>query len=181
MDDVVGNLGYLAIFFGTFLEGETILALGGLAAAYGYLTFPCVVGVAALGAFLGDQVCFFVGRRYGARLLARFPSLAAKAPRVHALVRRWDALAVIALRFLYGLRLAGPLVIGCAGIPAWRLALFNFIGTLLWAPLVAGMGYVAGQALEHWIGRLHHVQVALLMVLAMSATLAWLLIQRRRR
>jgi membrane protein DedA with SNARE-associated domain len=181
MEELIAELGYVAIFFGTFLEGETILALGGVAAAYGYLTFPYVVGVAALGAFLGDQVCFFIGRRYGARVLARFPSLAAKAPRVQALVRRWDAVAVIALRFLYGLRLAGPIVIGCAGIPAWRLALFNFIGALLWAPLVAGLGYLAGQALEHWIGRLRHLQIAVLMALVLAATIAWLLIQWRRR
>ncbi len=181
MEELIAELGYVAIFFGTFLEGESILALGGLAASYGYLTFPYVVGVAVLGAFLGDQVCFFIGRRYGARLLARFPSLAAKAPRIQALVRRWDALAVIVLRFLYGLRLAGPLVIGSCGISPWRLALFNFIGALLWAPLIAGIGYAAGQALERWLGRLQHLQIALVMVLVLAGTLAWLLIQWRRR
>jgi membrane protein DedA with SNARE-associated domain len=181
MEDLIANLGYAAIFVGTFLEGESILALGGLAASYGYLTFWYVVGVATLGAFLGDQVCFFIGRRYGARVLARYPSLAAKAPRVQALVRRWDALAVIVLRFAYGLRIAGPLVIGSCGISPWRLALFNFIGALIWAPIVAGVGYVAGQALEAWIGRLKHVQIVMLMVLLLAVMLIWLVTRMRRR
>jgi membrane protein DedA with SNARE-associated domain len=181
MQDLIANLGYIAIFFGTFLEGESILALGGLAASYGYLTFWYVVGVATLGAFLGDQACFFVGRRYGERALARYPSLAAKAPRVQALVRRWDALAVIVLRFAYGLRIAGPLVIGSCGISPWRLALFNFIGALIWAPIVAGVGYVAGQALEAWIGRLKHVQIVMLMALILAAMLVWLVARLRRR
>ena len=181
MDDLVTQLGYVAIFIGTFLEGETILALGGLAASYGYLTFVYVCGVAALGAFLGDQLCFFIGRRYGGRILARFPSLAAKAPRVQALVRRWDALAVIVLRFLYGLRIAGPLVIGSCGIPPWRLALFNFIGALIWAPIVAGIGYFAGQALEYWIGRLKHVQIVVLMAVVLAVMLFWLVTRLRRR
>jgi membrane protein DedA with SNARE-associated domain len=180
MNDLIGNLGYLAIFVGTFLEGETILALGGVAAAYGYLSFPGVVAIAVLGAFLGDQACFFIGRRYGHRALARFPMLAAKAPRVQAILKRWDAPAVIVLRFLYGLRIAGPIVIGTCGISPWRLALFNFIGTLIWAPLVAGIGYLAGQTLEVWIGRLKHVQIAVLMAMVLAAMILWLVILWRR-
>src|SRR5436305_2304111 len=143
MDELVGQLGYLAIFIGTFLEGESVLALGGVAAAYGYLSLPAVIGTAIVGGFLGDQACFYAGRRYGERVLARFPSLAAKAPRVQAIVRRWDAAAVIVLRFCYGLRISGPIMIGSCGISPWRLSLFNFIGVLIWAPIVAGVGYLA--------------------------------------
>lgn len=181
MDDLVAQLGYVTLFIGTFLEGESVLALAGVAASYGYLTFEYVVGVAALGAFLGDQVCFFVGRRYGASVMARYPSLAAKAPRVERLVRRWDAPAVIVLRFLYGLRIAGPIVIGSFGISPWRLALFNAIGALIWAPIVATVGYFAGYALEAWVGRLKHVQIGLLMALLAIGGIAWLVLQSRRR
>jgi len=120
LQDYITQFGYFAVFVGTFLEGETVLALGGLAAAYGYLSLPGVMAVAVVGAFAGDQTAFFIGRRYGVRLIARYPTLAAKAPRVQALVRRWDAPAVILLRFCYGLRIAGPIVIGSCGIPAWR-------------------------------------------------------------
>jgi membrane protein DedA with SNARE-associated domain len=181
VNDLIANFGYLAIFIGTFLEGETVLALGGVAAAYGYLSFPGVVAVAVLGAFLGDQCCFYLGRRYGHRVVARFPSLAAKAPRVQELVKRWDAPVVIVLRFLYGLRIAGPMVIGSCGISPWRLAFFNFVGTLLWAPLVASIGYLAGQAFEAWVGRLRHVQIALLMAIVLAAVIGWLLILWRQR
>ena len=181
MDDLVSQLGYAAIFVGTFLEGETVLALGGVAAAYGYLSLPGVMAVAVLGAFLGDQTAFFVGRRYGQRVLARFPGLAAKAPRVQALVRRWDAGAVILLRFCYGLRIAGPIVIGGCGISPWRLAFFNFIGVLIWAPLVAAVGFLAWEAVEQWLGRLRHVQIALLMLIVLALTVAWLTAQWRRR
>ena len=181
MQDVVANLGYIAIFIGTFFEGETILALGGVAAAYGYLHFSYVLAVAIVGGFLGDQACFFFGRRYGARILARYPSLAAKAPRVQAIVRRWDAFAVIILRFCYGLRIAGPLVIGTCGISPWRLALFNFIGVLIWAPIVAGVGYVAWYAVEQWIGHLHHAQIVLVMLIVLACVIGWFALQWRRR
>ena len=181
MENLIADFGYLAVFIGTFLEGETVLALGGVAAAHGYLSFLAVVGTAVIGGFLGDQTCFFVGRRYGHRILQRYPALAAKAPRVQALLRRWDATAVILLRFCYGLRIAGPIVIGTCGISPWRLALSNFIGVLLWAPLVAAIGYFAWQAVEHWLGRFRHLQLLLVMVLLLAITIGWLLVQWRRR
>jgi membrane protein DedA with SNARE-associated domain len=181
MEEIIAQLGYVTLFVGTFLEGESVLALAGLAASYGYLTFEYVVAVAALGAFLGDQVWFWIGRRYGERVMARYPKLAAKAPRIERLVRRWDAPAVIVLRFLYGLRIAGPVVIGSFGISPWRLAFFNLVGALIWAPVVAAVGYFAGQALEAWIGRLKDAQIAFLMLTLVGLGIAWLLFQSRRR
>jgi membrane protein DedA with SNARE-associated domain len=179
--ELIETYGYVAVFVGTFLEGETILALAGVAAAHGYMSYWTTVGVAVVGAFLGDQACFFIGRRYGVHVLNRFPGLAAKAPRVQAILRRWDAPAVIVLRFLYGLRIAGPIVIGTCGISPWRLALFNFIGALIWAPLVAGIGYLAGYALHEWLGRLEQAQLGLLVALALGVLFAWYFIRRRRR
>jgi len=56
----------------------------------------------------------------------------------------------------------------------------NLIGALLWAPAIAGIGYLAGQALEAWIGRLQHVQILLLMGVALAAVLTGLAVFWRR-
>ena len=64
---LIDSYGYLAVAIGTFLEGETILALGGLAAHRGYLSFRDVVIVALLCGFAGDQFFFFLGRYHGDR------------------------------------------------------------------------------------------------------------------
>jgi len=175
------HLGYLAVLIGTLLEGEAVLFLAGLAAQHGYLSFPLVAAIGAVGGFAADQSLFFIGRRFGNRLLVRFPSLAARAPRVQALVKRWDVLAVVLVRFLYGLRIAGPIVIGSCGIVAWRLVLFNFIGAVIWAFLVAGVGYFAGQAVQQWFGRLHHTHVLLLMAAVLAVMLISIVIAWRRR
>src|SRR5436853_498081 len=50
MQDLIADFGYIAIFIGTFLEGESVLALGGVAAAHGYLSFTAVVAVAIVAA-----------------------------------------------------------------------------------------------------------------------------------
>lgn len=134
-----------------------------------------------VGGFVSDQVLFHVGRRYGARVFARFPGLAARVPRAQALLRRWDVLAIVLVRFLYGLRIAAPLVIGSCGISPWRLALFDFVGALLWALAVAGLGYFAGQAVQYWIARLDLSVVLGLMALALAAGTVWNVIRARRR
>ena len=53
---LVHTYGYAAVFIGSFLEGETTLALGGFAAQRGHLALPWVIAVAEAGGFLGDQL-----------------------------------------------------------------------------------------------------------------------------
>ena len=72
--DLVYHYGYLAIFIGPFLEGETILALGGFAAHQGLLQLHLVMLSAFCGSLLGDQLFFFIGRIYGNRILKKWPS-----------------------------------------------------------------------------------------------------------
>ncbi|MFL6574770.1 MAG: DedA family protein [Burkholderiales bacterium] len=177
----MAELGYAALFIGTLLEGETIVFLAGLAAHHGYLWFPAVLAVSVVGGFLSDQILFQVGRRYGERVYARFPGLAAKVPRVQALLLRWDVVAILLVRFLYGLRIVAPLVIGSCGIAPWRLALFDFLGAVLWAFVVAGLGYFAGQAVQYWLARLDVSVVLGLMALALAAGTLWNIVRARQR
>ena len=181
MEGTAPHLGYLALFLGTVLEGETVVFLAGLAAHHGYLSFQAVVAVAVIGGFLGDQVFLFLGRRSGNRVFTRFPGLATRAPRFQALLRRWDVHAILVVRFLYGLRMAALIVIGSCGINPWRVALFDFIGAVLWALAVAGIGYFAGEVVQHLAGRLDASAVLVLLVLALFAGTAWNVIRARRR
>lgn len=171
----------MALFIGTLLEGEAIVFLAGLAAHHGYLSFPKVVAVAVTGGFVSDQILFHVGRRYGPRVFALFPGLAARVPRVQALLLRWDVLTLIGMRFFWGLRTVAPLVIGACGIPPWRLALFDFIGAVIWALVVGGLGYFAGQAIQYWIARVDLQIVLALMALVLFVGTAWNILRARRK
>ncbi|MBA2689318.1 MAG: DedA family protein [Burkholderiales bacterium] len=145
------------------------------------MSFPLVVAIALVGGFLGDQFFFFLGKRYGDRVLDRFPRIAAKAPRVKELLYRWDAPIIICIRFMYGLRIAGPIIIGTAGISPWRLAIFNFIGAAIWAPLVAGFGYLSGFALEKILEDFDHGGIIVLVIVALAVLIAGWIFYRRRR
>ncbi|MEP7099365.1 MAG: DedA family protein [Burkholderiales bacterium] len=148
--DLVAHYGYGAVFAGSLLEGETILLLAGAAAHKGYLSFAGVVALAFCGGTLGDQILFAVGRRYGTLLLARHPRLATRAEPVKGLIRRHQNGLIVGVRFMYGLRLIGPLVIGMSEVSARRFVLLNLLGAAIWAPLVVGAGYLFGHALS-WL------------------------------
>jgi len=56
-------------------RSETVLTLAGVAAHRGYLPLTTLIVLAAIGSFIGDQVYFLIGRRFGGGLFARFPKL----------------------------------------------------------------------------------------------------------
>jgi membrane protein DedA with SNARE-associated domain len=155
---LIERYGYLATFAGSVIEGETLLILSGLAAHRGYLSFPIVVLVGALGGAIGDMVFFLLGRHYGSDLLARFPRFAPAADRVHGMIERHPASTILAVRFMYGLRTAGPAIIGTTKIPFPEFVILNVIGALLWSACWAGAGYMLGKAAEHLLGDLAKVE-----------------------
>ena len=174
LGELISSHGYWVLALGTLLEGETVLALAGLAANRGYLSLPAVMLVAAVAGFCGDQFYFWLGRRHGARVTGRFPSIAAQAERLNRLIERHHEWVIVGVRFAYGLRIAGPILIGTSRVAAWRFALFNAIGAAIWAPLFAGLGWGFGAAIERLLGRIRHVEHWLFIALIAAGIALWL-------
>jgi len=180
---LIEQYGYMATFAGTLVEGESLLILSGLAAHRGYLSLPVVILVGAVGGALGDLGFFLLGRHYGGELLTRFPRFAPAADRVRGMIERHPAATILAVRFMYGLRAAGPAVIGTTRIAFAQFAALNALGAAIWSACWAGAGYLLGRAAEQLLGDLAHVErelfgVALALVVAgIVALRVW----RRRR
>lgn len=154
LQEFLAQYGYLAVFAGALLEGEVVLVLAGYAAHQGYLQLPIVMAVAFCGGTLGDQCFYFLGRRWGDSLLGRLPArLRSKADVVNRLLLRYHAWVIVLIRFMYGLRTVGPVVIGMSEVPPPRFLRFNLLGAAIWAVLVAGVGFLFGHSLEGLIGR----------------------------
>jgi membrane protein DedA with SNARE-associated domain len=174
------SYGYLAVFIGCLLEGETILILAGFACHHGHLSVPLTLVVAVTGATLGDQLFYWVGRYKGPALLARMPTLAHRAERVAASLKRYDGLVVMGVRFVYGLRIAGPIAIGAMHMPPRRFAFFNLLGAILWAPLVAAVGYLFGSALDALIGDVERIElIGTVVIIGLAVLIA--LVRRWKR
>jgi membrane protein DedA with SNARE-associated domain len=174
-EHLLETYGYLAVLIGAFLEGETIVVLAGLAAKLGHLELDGVILAAFLGTTIGDQLYFFIGRRYGKAILLRNPSWHAKAHRVDTLMNRWDIGLVLGFRFLYGLRVVAALAFGMSSIDARKFIVLNLIGALLWALIMGSAGYLFGHGVE-WLRGNPDEQwwVAAVILLALTVTLWWI-------
>jgi membrane protein DedA with SNARE-associated domain len=121
---------------GTFIPGTVIvMGVAGAAAAAGQPMLP-ILGVAILGAVIGDFLSYWVGFQFRFtvrkwRPLASRPQIMAGADRFFA---RYGAFSVALCRFIPVLRSTVPLVAGIAGMPRRRFLIANVSSALVWAP-----------------------------------------------
>ena len=153
--------------------------LAGFAAHQGYLKPLPVVAVAAVSAFAGNQFFFWLGRRHGTAVLARWPALAGHAGDMRRLIERYPSLAAVAVRFAYGMRIAGPMLIGTSSMSQLRFTLLNALAAIAWAILIGGAGWLFGKAAEDLLGHIAHVEAWLFAAL-LGGVVAWRLLARRR-
>lgn len=180
--DLLQTHGYWILALGCLLEGETVLILAGYAAHRGLLDPLAVLAIASLSGFAGDQGFFWLGRRHGPDVIARFPAVARHSERLQRLVERWHEAVIVGVRFAYGLRIAGPILIGASAVPAWGFAAFNALGAMLWATTIGGIGWVFGAAAEATLGRMHALEGRLLAALVgvlLAAALVRAVLHRR--
>jgi membrane protein DedA with SNARE-associated domain len=183
LQELVQNYGYFAILAITFIEGETIVILAGVAAHLGYLDVNWVVATAVVGSVSGDQLWYYIGRHWGPRIIARRPSWQAKADKVYRHLHRHQYFLLLTFRFYYGLRNVTPFVIGSAQIPRLRFFVLNLTGAIIWAFTFAYGGYLMGQAFMLFIDDYHRYALYILGGLVAIGLSIWLavVICRRRR
>lgn len=180
MEEFIQNYGYLAIFIGTFFEGETILVVGGILAQQGLLELPLVALAAFVGSFSGDQLFFQIGRIKGKALLDKRPSWKARAEKINDLLARYRDWIVLSFRFFYGLRNPTPFVIGMSSISTIRFMTLNGIGAFVWAFTISTLGYVFGNAMEAFMEDMKHYMLEAMAVIFTIAGLVWWYVNRKQ-
>lgn len=153
LQNLIQNYGYWAVLIGTFLEGETILILAGVAAQCGTLDLPLVILAAFAGSSCGDQLYYFIGRWKGRAILLRFPRWSAAAGKVGKHVKRHQNFIILTFRFFYGLRNVTPFVLGISHVSVPRFIVLNVIGAGIWACSFASIGFLLGEAHERILGK----------------------------
>jgi len=175
LEELITTYGYAAVGIGSFLEGETVLVLGGFAAHRGYLELPWVIVSAFLGSLFGDQLYYFIGRIKGKSILEKRPRWKAKSEKVFSLLHKHQILLILGFRFLYGLRTVTPFVIGASKITPTRFIILNILGAAIWAVIVGGMGYLFGYTLKIFIDNVKKYELLVFAVLTGVGIIIWLL------
>jgi len=156
LQEVIGRWGYLVIFAAMLLEnaglplpGETVTLLGGYAAGSGQLNILGVMGAAAGGAVLGDNIGYWVGRRLGWGLILKVGRWLGQSPAQLEKLRdqflRHAGKSVLLGRFVAVLRVvAGPMA-GAVGMPYPKFLLCNVVGATLWATTMVSLAWLGGR------------------------------------
>jgi membrane-associated protein len=140
------------------LPGETaVIALGVATAGSTDPRIALLVACAAGGAFVGDNLCYLLGRRFGPATTRRFfatpKGIKARAWAERSLERFGPQLIVVC-RFIPGGRTAVTLTCGLTGYPRRRFVAATAVAAVIWALYAFFIGRIGGQAFEDnpWAG-----------------------------
>src|SRR5215204_2383362 len=145
---------------GVPLPGETILLASGVLVQQGHLDLGDAIVFGILGAVIGDQIGYWVGREGGRRFVLRWGRYVFITPqrlaRAEGFFGRHGGKAVFLARFFSGLRVFGALVAGISRMRWGTFLIYNALGGAVWATAVVLVGYFLGSSLalvERWLGR----------------------------
>ncbi len=165
--------GYWAVLIFVAIEstgipfpGETMLIIAAIyAGTTHHLAIPFVIVAAAVGAILGDNLGFWVGREGGYRLLRRYGRyIRLEEHRLKLgqyLFRQHGGKVVFFGRFVAVLRAWAAFLAGTNRMPWPRFLAFNAAGGIVWATLYGLGGYALGDNVHRLTGPVGLVAVAL--------------------
>jgi len=150
---LVTQYGVYIIFASAFLSclalpipTSLMMLTGGAFVASGDLNIFSVGLAAYLGAVIGDQTGYFIGRTGGSALVARLahaPARAAVLKRADALIDKRGGMGVFLSTWL--LAPLGPwvnFIAGATGLSWLRFTIWDVLGETVWVTVYVGLGYI---------------------------------------
>lgn len=181
--ELLTQWGYLALFLivvlgnvGLPVPEETVLIMAGYLVWRGHLSLPAVLLVGIVSAAAGDNLGYWLGRRYGRRAVDRYAQWMLVRPErlesVRRFVRRYGAWGVFIGRFVPVLRfLAGPLA-GATGLGFLPFVVGNVLGAALFVPYAVGIGLALGYGLGTSVERLQRIEGEIGYVFLLAVTIS---------
>ncbi|HKB53082.1 MAG TPA: phosphatase PAP2 family protein, partial [Ramlibacter sp.] len=162
---------------GTLVPAAIVMFSAGVLIGRGDLEPSSTLGLAALGAALGDALSYELGRRHQDRIRAWSVFQRHRAAVLHAeaFLRRHGGKSIVLARFTGAVRAFVPLLAGFSRMPRARFYGTNIVSALLWAPAHILPGVLFGTSLamaEAVSGRL---ALVVLILVALIWTVTWVM------
>lgn len=133
------------------VPGETTVIAGGVAAGTGNQSLALVILFAAVGAFLGDNLAYWIGSRFEGPVrgwAAKRPQRLDRLEAAGMQIRRRGGFLLITARFIPGGRTVLTISSGITHQPHGWFARWVAVAAVIWASYAAILGYLFGQAFE---------------------------------
>jgi membrane protein DedA with SNARE-associated domain len=137
---------------------DLALLTGGFLVHRGLTQYPTTLVVSFVGVLAGDNSLFFIGRRFGARILQYLgfvrPHILPRIERLKSFMDRHGHMAIFYARFVAGVRAPVYLVAGSAGVAPRRFVLYDALGAVISVPIAVSIGYFFGDQIDSAIAYL---------------------------
>jgi membrane-associated protein len=141
-----------SIFVGLIIPGDLILALGGVYASQQKMSLVGVIAVGCVAAICGESIGFWLGRRFGVRLVRRLPFvgrwLAEKLEASEEYFRRHGGKTVAIGRYATVAGAFIPFSAGAGRMRYLRFLAFDIPAIIVWAIGITIFGYIFGRNLS---------------------------------
>jgi membrane protein DedA with SNARE-associated domain len=148
IESLITEYGYLTVLLGAMIEGESIILTASALAALGHLSIFRVGLVTFCGTLIADQTIYFLGHFYGPKSLAylgkKFPTFKPNIDKGLQFLKKHETLYILSFRFIYGIRIISPFIIGSQNISFLRFTSLNLIAAIVWTVISCSVGYFIG-------------------------------------
>lgn len=158
-----------------FLPGDSLIFTAALLhEQFGFSPWTLVI-VCIIAAFLGVQVGYWLGAKFGRKLFKDD----ARVLKTEYLVRaeeffdKWGALSLVLSRFVPIVRTFVPIAAGAARMNYKRFVVFNTIAAVLWIGLMTILGLTLGQ-FDIVANNIDVIAVLIILISVMPMVIAWL-------
>lgn len=129
-----------------FLPGDSLLFAAGTMAATGNMNLFILCLICILGAVLGNQLNFTIGKYFGPRIFEKDRKYIRKdyLDKTHLFYEKHGGKALILGRYIPFIRTFVPFVAGISQMDSYKFTIYNVVGALLWIIPVVGVGYLFG-------------------------------------
>ncbi len=152
--------GLLIVFVAVLLEQLSLpvpaiplLAVAGALAAVGKLYAPGIFTVAIIACLIGDTAWYWMGRRYGLRVLKTLCRISLEpdscVSQTQSRFERWGVNSLVIAKFIPGLAVIAPPLAGALGVSWLRFLGLSTVSALLWVAAGLGAGMAFKTQIEH--------------------------------
>jgi membrane protein DedA with SNARE-associated domain len=196
MTSFLTNEGYLALVIFCFIQAccipissEITFGFAGVLAYEHHLSLALVIIVGTIAEFAGSSTAYGIGRLGGRSAIEKYRRyLLLTRKDVDRVERFFDgrgSWSVAIARIIPLVRAFTGLVAGLVEIPAGPFAIFNLIGTAVWATALSLLGYAAGsdwsKVSKSWSYASDALAVGVLILLAVLVLHKWRQVRKERQ
>jgi membrane protein DedA with SNARE-associated domain len=181
LEPTLKHYGYLAVGgllvledFGLPVPGESVLIAAAFYAGLGQLSLVLIAIIAFLGAVIGDNIGFAIGKFGGNPLVEKFGKYIFLTPKrinsAQKFFERQGGKVIIFARFIDGLRQANGIIAGLSEMSWTRFISFNALGAALWVGTWLSIGYFGGNHISTFLRYQLYITIAAILILIAWAT-----------